>query len=94
MMLKRLFTALLLSLVALGGTARAFTDDQADDLYDRARDAIEQGRYDRAVASLDRLIAEKTARTDAALYWKAYSLAKLGQQADALTALADLEQRF
>jgi len=74
--------------------ARAFSEDQADDLYERARDAIEQGRYDRAVASLDRLIAANASRTDAALYWKAYSLAKLGQQADALTALTDLQQRF
>ncbi len=74
--------------------ARVFSDDQADDLYERARDAIEQGRYDRAVASLDRIIANNAARSDAALYWKAYSLAKLGQQADALTTLTDLQRRF
>ena len=94
MTITRLLTAVLLSFVALGGTARAFTDDQSEDLYDRARDAIEQSRYDRAIADLDRVIAAHAARTDAALYWKAYSLAKLGQQADALTALADLQQRF
>jgi hypothetical protein len=94
MTMKRVLAALAVSLIAVTGTARAFTDDQADDLYDRARDAIEQSRYDRALRDLDRLIAENTSRTDAALYWKAYSLAKLGQQADALTALADLQQRF
>ena len=93
MTIRRVFFALLLAL-AVGGPARAFTDDQSDDLYDRARDAIEQSRYDRALRDLDRLIAANTSRTDAALYWKAYSLAKLGQQADALTALADLQQRF
>jgi HEAT repeat protein len=94
MTMRRLLAALAVSLIAFTGTARAFTDDQADDLYDRARDAIEQSRYDRALRDLDRLIAENTSRTDAALYWKAYSLTKLGQQADALTALADLQQRF
>ena len=69
-------------------------DDQSDDLYERARDAIEAGRYERALTSLDRVIALKTARADAALYWKAYSLAKLGQPADALTALTDLQRQF
>ena len=64
---------------------RESADDRADDLYDRARDLIEQGKFDRAVADLDRLIALKSNRTDAAMYWKAYSLAKLGQRADALT---------
>ncbi len=33
-------------------------------------------------------------RTDAALYWKAYSLAKLGQRDEALNTLADLQKRF
>ena len=93
MTIKRIFAAALLSVFALCGAARAF-DDQTDDLYDRARDAIEQGRYDRALTSLDRLIANNTARTDAALYWKAYRLSKLGQQADALATLSDLQQRF
>jgi len=58
-------------------------DDRADDLYDRARDLIEQGKFDRAVSDLDRLIGLKSSRTDAAIYWKAYSLSKLGQRADA-----------
>ncbi len=69
-------------------------DDRADDLYDRARDLIEEGRYDRAVAELDRLIGLKSNRTDAALYWKAYSLNRLGQRAEALTAISDLTKQF
>jgi HEAT repeat protein len=72
----------------------AADDDRADQLYDRARDAIEQGKYDRAVGDLDRVIELKSARTDAALYWKAYSLGKLGRKADALSALGDLQQKF
>jgi HEAT repeat protein len=69
-------------------------DDRADDLYDRARDLIEQGKFDRALGDLDRLIDLKSNRTDAALYWKAYSLGKLGRKADALSAIADLQQKF
>jgi tetratricopeptide (TPR) repeat protein len=70
------------------------SDDRADDLYDQARDLIEQGKFDRAVSALDRLIGLKSNRTDAAMYWKAYSLSKLGQRAEALTALSDLIKQF
>src|SRR5436305_4670979 len=69
-------------------------DDRADELYDEGREAIEEGRYDRAVERFTRLAALKTNRTDAALYWKAYSQAKLGQRADALSTLADLQKQF
>ena len=55
--------------------ARApIVDDRADDLYDEGREAIEEGKYDRAVDRFNKLIELKTNRTDAALYWKAYSL--------------------
>src|SRR5262249_10294435 len=69
-------------------------DDRADDLYDEGREAIEEGRYDRAIERFNRLIALKSNRTDAALYWKAYSQAKRGQRADALNTLADLQKQF
>jgi tetratricopeptide (TPR) repeat protein len=69
-------------------------DDRADDLYDQGREAIEEGRYDRAIDRFNRVIDMKGSRTDAALYWKAYSQHKLGQRADALTTLSDLQKRF
>src|SRR6185503_277085 len=69
-------------------------DDRADELYDQGREAIEEGRYDRAVERFNRLIELKSTRTDAALYWKAYSLNKLGQRSEALTSLADLQKQF
>jgi HEAT repeat protein len=77
--------------------ADALTPDQqerADDLYERARDLIENARFDRAMAELDRLIPMKSNRTDAALYWKAYVLAKLGQRPEALTTVADLTRQY
>jgi len=69
-------------------------DDRADELYDEGREAIEEGRYDRAVDRFTRLIEMKSTRVDAALYWKAYSQSKLGQRAEALNTLADLQKRF
>src|SRR5262252_990829 len=72
----------------------ADVDDRADELYDQGREAIEEGRYDRAVDRFNRLIAMKSNRTDAALYWKAYSQGKLGQRAEALSTLTDLQKQF
>src|SRR5438876_5546115 len=69
-------------------------DDRADELYSDGRDLIEEGKYERALDKFNRLIDMKTNRTDAALYWKAYSLAKLGRRADALSSLSDLQQQF
>ena len=40
------------------------------------------------------LIELKSIRADGALYWKAYSLDKLGRKADALSAISDLQQKF
>jgi tetratricopeptide (TPR) repeat protein len=69
-------------------------EDRADELYNDGREAIEEGKYDKALDKFERLIDMKTNRTDAALYWKAYSLGKLGRRADAISVLADLQQRF
>jgi tetratricopeptide (TPR) repeat protein len=69
-------------------------EDRAEELYDEGREAIEEGRYDRAIERFNRVIDLKGSRIDAALYWKAYSQHKLGQRADALSTLADLQKRF
>ena len=62
--------------------------------YDQARMLIEQDRYDRALELLDRVIGEKGSRAEAAMYWKAYSQAKLARRDDALTTLAELQKEF
>ena len=56
-------------------------DDRADDLYDEGAMPIEEGKYDRAVDRFNRLIELKSNRTDAALYWKAYSLLRSSDSA-------------
>jgi tetratricopeptide (TPR) repeat protein len=97
-----LATLMCLAVTAVAPSARANVtttlisadEDRADDLYQEGREAIEEGRFDRAVDRFNTLIELKTTRTDAALYWKAYSLAKLGQRDAALSSLADLQKRF
>ena len=78
----------------LGFALAGASDDRADDLYERARDLIEEGKFERAIGDLDRVIELKGGRSDGALYWKAYSLNKLGRKADALSAISDLQQKF
>ncbi len=82
--------AYVISLAALA----AGEQQNADDLYEQARELIEDGRLDRALEQLNRLIALNTPRTDAALYWKAYTLGRLGERAEALAAIADMAKQF
>jgi hypothetical protein len=76
------------------GAAQAGGRDQSEAVYDQARMLIEQDRYDRAVELLDRVIAAKGSRAEAAMYWKAYSQAKLARRDDALATLAELQKEF
>jgi HEAT repeat protein len=71
-----------------------YSEGRQDGLYDQARGYIDRDQYERALDPLDRLISAKGARTDAAMYWKAYSLSKLGRNAEALTTLAELRKQF
>jgi tetratricopeptide (TPR) repeat protein len=67
-------------------------DESAD--YSRGTTYLDQGRYEQALQSFDKVIAANGKRTDAAMYWKAYSLNRLGRGAEALSTLDDLLKRF
>jgi HEAT repeat protein len=64
------------------------------DLYDDGQEALDEGRYDQAVSRFTRLAEIKGARTDAALYWKAYAQNRLGQRPEALQTIAELLKGF
>jgi hypothetical protein len=69
----------------------AFT---ADRTYEQARNAIERDQYDRALQLLDKVIAGNSERADAAMYWKAYSQARVARRADALATLGEMQKKF
>jgi len=78
-----------------------FGGTPADVLYQEARDSIDRERYDVALRRLSDLLRQFDGkaravenRVDAALYWKAYTLGKEQQYADALNTLADMQKRF
>jgi HEAT repeat protein len=64
--------------------------EREDQLYEEGQDALEEARWQRAVDRFSSLAAVKGTRVDAALYWKAYALDKLGQKAEALATAAEL----
>jgi HEAT repeat protein len=68
--------------------------DRDDRLYEEGQAALEEARWQRAVDQFSSLVAANSARADAALYWKAYALDKLGQKAEALAATAELIKAY
>ena len=64
--------------------------DQEERWYEQGQDALEEARWQQAVERFTSVASAKLARADAALYWKAYALDKLGQKAEALATTAEL----
>jgi HEAT repeat protein len=62
--------------------------------YDRGTRALDDRRYDDAVRDFDAVVAGKGPRADGALYWKAYTLNRLGRRDEALAALAALRRDY
>lgn len=67
---------------------------QSESLLSQARSYIDRNQYDRALSPLDRVIAAKAERTDAAMYWKAYTLYKLARRDEAVTTVNQLQKEF
>jgi hypothetical protein len=62
-----------------------------DENYQRGQESLERRAWARAADQFGAVIASKNStRVDAALYWRAYALDKLNQQADALASLSEL----
>ena len=65
-----------------------------DESYEEGQEALEEGRWQRAIERFARVIESNGARVDAAMYWRAYALDRLGQKAEALTQTAELIKRY
>jgi HEAT repeat protein len=65
-----------------------------DDAYTTGTHAMNEHRWPDAVSAFDRVISEKGKRVDSALYWKAYSLKKLGKTPLAIATCDQLHSQF
>ncbi len=66
----------------------------SQDAYRQGAREVDQRQYEKAVELFGKVIEMKEARADGALYWKAYSLSRLGRSTDGLAALAELERAY
>ena len=78
------------------GPSASVDDEQSreNELYESARQAIDEEQWRRAVEGFDRVVALKGAKADQALYWKAYAQNRANQRADALETLAALKKAY
>src|SRR5436309_1625797 len=65
-----------------------------DELYQSAKDALDNGEYDNAIKQFDEVVKNHGRKADGALYWKAYALNKAGNKAQALTAIGELRKNY
>jgi HEAT repeat protein len=68
--------------------------DREDSLYEQGTSALWDNRWDRALTYFSRLAELKSARADAALYWKSYAQNRLGQRAESLATIAELTKGY
>ncbi|HEV8395963.1 MAG TPA: HEAT repeat domain-containing protein [Vicinamibacterales bacterium] len=74
--------------------ARNGRESQWDVVYERARQAIERAQWAQALQQFTTLAEAKAPRSDAAMYWRAYTLDKMNRHTDALAAVGELFKNF
>ena len=72
----------------------AVTNAQEEAWYNNGSKAMDEQRWSDAVTYFDQVAAAKGKRADAALYWKAYSLQKLGRKDEAMSTCDSLKQQM
>jgi hypothetical protein len=72
----------------------SFAFEQSSDAgaYNSAMSALNSRQYERALTYFDRVIVQKGAHADAALYWKAFAQFRLGRSAEALESIGQLRR--
>lgn len=68
--------------------------DREDREYEAGQRLLESSQWMQAAERFAAVAAAKGTRADAALYWRAYALDRLGQKAEALAAAAELIKGF
>ena len=71
-----------------------FRSQGPNDHYQRGLDAIDAHHYDEAVEDFNQVVAQAGPHTEGGLYWKAYTLNKLGRSDDALAAIDQLRKTY
>src|SRR5258708_1711914 len=67
---------------------------EEDEEYSGAQDELNEGQYSDAARSFDKVARMHGRKADAAIYWKAYSLNKTGNRAQALATIGELKKGY
>jgi hypothetical protein len=65
-----------------------------DYLYQNGQRALDSRHWDQALEAFNQVAAHAGSRADGALYWKAYTLDKLGRRDEAMAAIAELRKSY
>ncbi|MBI3405070.1 MAG: hypothetical protein HY046_06390 [Acidobacteria bacterium] len=68
--------------------------ERIEETYDSGMEALDEGRWEKALRRFDDVAQAGGPKADAALYWKAYSLNKLGRRDEASSTIADLRKNY
>jgi hypothetical protein len=68
--------------------------DNDNSLYGRGQNALDDHKYDQALDYFTEVVARGGPKADGALYWKAYTLNKLGRRDEATATIAQLRTSF
>ncbi|HEY2497139.1 MAG TPA: tetratricopeptide repeat protein [Candidatus Angelobacter sp.] len=74
--------------------SQAAANVHEDEVYNSAKDALDEGEYDTAIKGFDQVIGMHGRKPDGAMYWKAYALNKNGNKAQALTEIGELRKNY
>jgi len=75
----------------LAKLSRTANDDY---LYQDGQRALDSHHWDQALEAFNQVAAHAGSRADGALYWKAYTLNKLGRRDEAVAAIAELRKSY
>ena len=74
---------------------QAATPGTSDDrLYQDGQRALDSHHWDQALEDFNQVAARAGSQADGALYWKAYTLNKLGRRDEAVAAIAELRKSY
>jgi HEAT repeat protein len=68
--------------------------EREEDLYDDATDALDERDWHTAAKVFLKVADMKLRQADAALYWRSYAQHKMGQRAEALATLVELQKSY
>jgi hypothetical protein len=74
-----------------GRQGRTANDDR---LYQDGQRALDSRHWDQALEDFNQVATRAGSRADGALYWKAYTLNKLGRRDEAVAAIAELRKSY